>query len=445
MAARKSQAKGKQQAKGEQSAGGPRAEKFPEMVYQLAVARGVAHNLSQSAIAERLGLDQPRVSRLLRDNPFLVSASVDWTVPTGVSVDYLKQVTEILLEGPGIREALQKLSPYGKKLWVEIIHGERVYKVGSRGFDRRATQIISDLVGRSSTVGVAWDLGIKPYSTEIAGFVRRDFKKGDKPIRFIPLCGITSNGEEALIKSATVIAMRYHRLVNRNFAVDVPQLLNLNCIPLVHPVTGRRNRTSDGRPDSADVIKYLSAAFPDYRTIFGDMNGERPVKRSLVDQVDMIFTGCGTSSAEGEKLLDLLYPGKNVNIPGFTLAGRPLTKKQLLDEIVVGDIAGVLLPNRTSSNAAVNARNERITKRLNNRLATLRAEHLRGCCERVCRPKVKTRPGVVLISHGELNAPSVMAAVKQGLVSTLIIDHRLSKEILRLSTKGKDLIRNHLN
>ncbi len=423
----------KSNKKDEQTSDNLFTEKFPAVVYQLAVARGVVDKLSQSTIAERLGLDQPRVSRLLQDNPFLVPASVDWKFPAGVNEDYLKQTTDILLEGAEIRSVLQNLSPYGNKLWVEIIHGERVYTEGSRGFDRRATQTISSLIERSTMVGVAWDLGIRPFNTEIAGFVRRDFNKGDKPIRFIPLCGITSSSEEALIKSSTVIAMRYHRLINRNFDVDVPQLLNLNCIPLVHPVTGRGYRATDGRPDSADVIKYLSAAFPDYKTIFGEMNGEISAKKPLVDQVDMIFTGSGSSAAEGEKLLDLLYPGKNVNIPGFTIAGKPLSKKQLLDEIVVGDIAGVLLPNRTGVNGSVSARNERITNRLNNRLATLRAEHLRGCCERVCLRKVKTRPGVVLISHGELNAPSVIAAVEQGLVSTLIIDHRLSKEIVRIA------------
>lgn len=403
--------------------------KEKEIVLQLAIARGTIAGLKQKEIAKKLGVDPAKVSRLLQDNPFVIPATLDLEFPEDEDKEEILERSEFLLEGAEIKSALRQLSPFGKKLEIEILHGSRV-PTGSRGFDRRATQVISDLVSRSSLVGVAWDMGIKPYATEIPGFVRRDHKKGEKPIRFIPLCGITSSSEEALINSSTVIAMRYHRLINRHFDVDVPQLLNLNCIPLVHPVSQANGEyTRNGRPDSTQVIRYLKKAFPDYEKIYGDMSGKSNDEKPLIDKVDMIFTGCGNHRKDGSKLLDLLYPGKEAIIPGVTLNRKPLSKKTLLDQVIVGDIAGILLPD---DDAAEAAQHRRIVNQLNKRLATLRQDHLHACCVRACRSRAKVRPpGVVLIAHGELSARPVMKAVQHGLVSTLIIDHRLAKEIVR--------------
>jgi len=404
--------------------------KETKLVMKVAAAKGRIAGLTQTEIGKRLGIKQSAVSELLRDNPYVAPPTLDLDLPKGVDRADITERSDLLLEGGETKEILRSLSPYGKKMEIEIFGGKRVTPTGSRGFDRRATHLISDRIDRSSTVGVAWDMGIRPFDTTIPGFVQRDYLKEEKAIRFLPLCGITSNSQESLIKSSTVIAMRYHRLINRNFPVDVPQLLNLNFMPLVHPQTRvRKTYPKGGKPDSSDVVSYLSTAFPDYRIIFGNMDGTETTPAPLVDKVDMILTGIGNNKTEGKKLLDLLYPGRNALVPGIELEGQQLTKKRLLEEIVVGDLAGVLLPDTAGKHAA---RNKRITDTLNDRLATLRAEHLLNCCQRASDSRRKPRPpGVVLIAHGELSYRPVMAAVELGLVSCLIIDHRLSSEIKR--------------
>lgn len=402
-----------------------------KLLYEVAVARCITEGKKQAEIGELLKLSQASVSRLSTNNPHITKPRLEPVLPRSVKkADILRQVTT-LLNKRDARAYLEGLSPY-RNLKVDIVHGQPPPKnVAAVGFDPRFATLLSRLIKRSQLVGVAWELGIKPYADDIPGFVQRDYALKENPVRFIPLCGITADSDEALVKSSTAIAMRYHRLVNKNFPIHEPKLLNLNCIPLVHPevkiAPSSQPKADPWAPNSKEVIEYLRAAFPDYEQIFGKMTDRSGSTDALADNVDMIITGTGASANDTNNLLNKLYPGVDkIRIHSGPKQNRYLSKTQIREEVIVGDIAGVLLANLNSESAAFN---ETVVTYLNDRLATLRPMHLRGCCEHADSDLTNRVPGVVVLASGAYSTDCLIAAVKQGYVSRVIIDDDLARGI----------------
>ena len=403
------------------------------LLYEVAVAHCITEGKKQAEIIKLLGLNQTAVSRLSTNNPHITKPALEPVLPDGIDRDdFLRQV-DSLLHQRDVTTYLRELSLYDR-FSVDVIHGPPVaQKTGPDGFDPRFAPYISRLVDRARVVGVAWELGIKPYADNIPNFVSRNGNNGEEAIRFVPLCGITADSDEALVKSSTAIAMRFHRLVNKNFSVHEPKLLNLNCIPLVHPkrriAKSASTKSEPWAPDSIDVIEYLREAFPDYEEIFGSMTPAVEVKAqekdALINKVDMMLTGLGASAKETDNLLRKLYP-RTEKIRISDKPVRYLTRKQIRDEVIVGDIAGVLLANTQCANAAFN---ESVVNYLNNKLATLRPEHLVACCQRADNAMGQVLPGVVLLADGAVSVDCLIAAVKHGYVNHVVIDDELAQGI----------------
>ena len=136
-------------------------------------------------------------------------------------------------------------------------------------------------------------------------------------------------------------------------------------------------------------------------------------------------TGLGASAKETDNLLRKLYP-RTEKIRISDKPVRYLTRKQIRDEVIVGDIAGVLLANTQCANAAFN---ESVVNYLNNKLATLRPEHLVACCQRADNAMGQVLPGVVLLADGAVSVDCLIAAVKHGYVNHVVIDDELAQGI----------------
>lgn len=421
----------------------------------LAAAAAKLHlekKLNQTVIGKELGIHQTEVSRLLKKSDHVIT---NWSPspPTGMSKkEFLRQVDE-RLSTRVTRQILESISG-DEDFKVDIVYEPTRLGDAQTGFDPRVGAKLSRLIKRATLVGVAWDLDIKPYDDHISGFVTRARGKNQEPIQFIPLCGITEYGTDALIKSSTVVAMRYHRTVNKDFEGDkkCPKLLNLNCIPLVHPPPKKEsNSTLNWSPISEDVRCYIKDAFPDYEEIFGSMSNsfDRVDPAGLAFNVDMIISGIGETPLDSDRLLDFLYPNDekiSIKIPG--IKDRTIEKTRLKHEIIIGDIAGVLLPRTHNADTDFN---RKIVDHLNSRLATLRPVHLQRCRTKALKQnydfrnnianinrQAKTIPGVVVVAHGEDKCEALLSAIAEGYVSRVIIDDSLANAIEKLKDRYLD-------
>ena len=426
-----------------------------DLIMRAAVARLSREDLSQTVIAEMLDISQSQVSKYLKNNQFIKKIFTLDALPKGnIRDNILSQVDERLNHGH-VRPLLRALSrsPYLK---VDVVYREVSDAEEMNGFDPETGRRISRLLERANTVGVAWELDIAPpdrYEHASDFHVRDGTKRNCVPIHFVPLAGISVSSKDVLTKSSSVIAMKFDTIVNRNFKLeDRHKIYNLNCIPLIHSAVTKNRRSSyidTHLPDSEDVISYIEQTFTDYIDIFGALSGKSKSSKKIIDNVDTIFTGLG--SVEGSDIqttLDNLYPElrKGGKSGGKIDVVLPKGRERIeLDDLkanyIVGDIAGILLPR-----PGVNyARNIQVVEFLNNRLATLRSEHLVACHKRhmVAYDKKSSGAtsddppaGVVLIAKGAEKADAVICALAQGYVSRLIIDRPLEEE---LSNRAKNL------
>lgn len=419
-----------------------------DLIMRAAVARLSREDLSQTVIAEMLDISQSQVSKYLKDNQFIKKVFTLDSLPKGDVRDNVLSQVDARLNHGRIRPLLRALSrsPYFK---VDVVYREVSGTEEMKGFDPETGRRISRLLERASTVGVAWELDIAPpdwYEHTSDFHVRDGTKKNSVPIHFVPLAGISVSSKDVLTKSSSVIAMKFDTIVNRNFKLkDRYKVYNLNCIPLIHPAVIKNTRSSfinTHLPDSEDVISYIEQTFTDYIDIYGELSDKSQKSKKIIDSVDTIFTGLGTvEGSDIQATLDNLYPelrkgGKSEDKIDVVLpkGNERIGLDDLKANYILGDIAGILLP-RPGINYA---RNSQVVEILNNRLATLRSEHLVACHKRHMAAydkknsgKVSYDPpaGVVLIAKGAQKADAVICAVAQGYVSRLIIDRPLEEEL----------------
>ncbi|MGE3840286.1 MAG: hypothetical protein AB7I50_01740 [Vicinamibacterales bacterium] len=157
---------------------------------------------------------------------------------------------------------------------------------------------------------------------------------------------------------------------------------------------------SDQGDAVAKVLRtYVEYSSPAHRRIFkGD-----PTSPSLISKVDVLLTGAGTDVGFCHD--DLLQVG------GLTAPE--------LEQLIVGDVGGVLLPRSDSTAARVAS--------LNAMWTGLTERHLIDINERAQRTG---QAGVILVSLGRRRADVVLAAVLRGFCTELVIDHDLAAALV---------------
>ena len=154
-------------------------------------------------------------------------------------------------------------------------------------------------------------------------------------------------------------------------------------------------------PSEPSVIHWI----PEYRKLF---TGREP----LIQRVDALFT---TASSEGR--IFGLSQGVFEGVAREMLSLDP----SVIDEIVVGDLCGALIPKTPLSHEA----KEQI-RQLQSIWTGLHREHIISL---VKHAKKVNKPGVVLIAFGEHKKAVVSRALELGWVNTLLIDLALARAL----------------
>lgn len=405
-------------------------------VRDVAVTKLRSDGRTEKQIAGVLGIDQSTVNRILAKT---IHGSYTFTpqLPDGMQMSELTSRMDDLMNKGDFRQTLRAISK-NPLLMVDVaIHRKQHQQYSRDGFRPRTGQLISRLLDRSITgCGVTWGNEIRPWSTDIPGFVTR---KPDKPpISFIPMCGINEGGPEALSRSSTLIAMRYNQLVNKGYSDNVqkPKLYNLNGLPVMHPVFSDQLDSNGTKECRDEIRKYVRNTNPDSNVIFGEQGDHSG--RGLVYEVDTILTSVGGAGNHLLAHLNRWFPNQEKFELPHSIRKDPVSKQELCEEIAVGDIAGPLLPKPNKKLEL----NRKICHVINNNLATLKPEHLRHCHRRALRAhekfqrvegginRVPPAAGVVAIVSGLRDKDAMLSALSEGYITRVIMDYELEKELI---------------
>ncbi len=375
--------------------------------------------LSQSEIARRLSLGQATVSRLLRraveDLHCLETSERFVRIPT-ISDERMAEL-EQLLEHSDLADTLKGL-PTSNGLRLRTL---RVFSSGStdgspagidarqRTFGRAVAAYLPDRLRKSRLVGVAWG---SMLSRVIDGLVRLGHAwHADKESRvFIPVTAEPMQFARSEY-TASVLARRLHVLVNGEHE-QVRQQLSLTGVPAfipfdpTHLVPGAKKL----RPRQRDLLSRGLREFfvnnsPAYRTIF-------TAPDALIGKVDTLLTAAGPANrVMGFCNDDLLRSGH--------------LDRDELQQLVVGDIGGVLLTRPTPAKAA-----RPTVDRLRSMWTGISRDQLEAIARRAADEGEDT-PGVVLTTFGEARAEVVAEALTQGLCTELLIDDELAQCLKR--------------
>ena len=409
-------------------------------IREAAVAKMQSDSIPISQMAKILGVHRSTVSRDL-ERTTQGRYEFKPRPPAGMSKkEFDSRLDEMLNQG-AFRKTLRHIADNPLLMIDVAVERDSRKKYSNYGFMPRAGQLISRLIERANIVGVAWGSEIRPYSESIPGFAERNRREGQEPIQFLPLCGISESLEESLMRSSTVLATRYHKLVNHGYeeCENNPKLYNLNSLPIMHTVFSDKPLEDDEREKIDSVLKYISEVHSDYVAIYSNNNSK--TGKSLITKVDTIFTSVGGGGDSLQVHLDRWFSGETIGLWGNNIP-KTVSKKDVCEEIAAGDIAGILLPKPGPNED----QNRLICTALNSHLATLRPEHLKACRDRTL--EVHTRfqaqqkksansnnqtqhppAGVVAVVRGVPDITPLLVALSEGYVSRVIMDITMEKEL----------------
>jgi DNA-binding transcriptional regulator LsrR (DeoR family) len=170
-----------------------------------------------------------------------------------------------------------------------------------------------------------------------------------------------------------------------------------------------------GAENVATIRAYLASS-PSYQRIFGPV--EDP-KGPLIDRLDMVLTGIGSTSTS-EAAADPLY----LETVEAEAAKDSSMAEPTLQEAAIGNVAGWYLPKNVNNEAHC-----RVVERVNAHWFGIGFDSLRKCARRASSAR-PVRPGVVVVAAEPAKAEPVLAAVRAGIVSHLIVSRDLAEGLL---------------
>jgi DNA-binding transcriptional regulator LsrR (DeoR family) len=358
---------------------------------EAAYLRG-QYGMSQDEIAKVLGVNQPRVSRLLeRAKAMKCFEEVARFVRTPNISEERMEAIRALLAPPDLRAALDGVA----SATGVTVRNVRVLESGIRSdpteeqadaalrkFGRTAAGRIEELIRESHVFAVAWGrtLGL---ATEHLSESR--FHVDRQPILFVPVC---ADPRFPTRFSSTRLADDLNSVVNGGRG----ERLSLAGIP---DFFRRRFKGKN------QVIREFSEYHASYRRIFAS-------QRPLINRVDSILTGIGYAERPlGHRNQGLLTMGE-------------LSASELR-ELVVGDIGGVLIPR-----PGLNAGSRRRVENLNAMWTGIRLDHFTRIAKQAAR---SGKPGVIVVAIGRRKAETLAEIIRCGLANELIVDEDLSAHL----------------
>ena len=354
----------------------------------------------QARVAELLGVSQGEVSRLLRQARREGWLQVRCVLPPGA----LARIEQAVF--PAREQVRARLDHEADAHDAPRVRGVRVVAAGAgesadyderlRGFGRAAAARLQELFPAMRLAGVAWGRtiahvveGLRQLNPRPPGL--------PAPVQFVPLTGEPLAYPDPETSSSTLA----HRLIEVVSGGAAP-FVSLAAVPAFIPAKYSR----PGR----EVIRDFIAEIAGYRVIFARRDEQGRPQVPLADRLDTIVTAVGTVSTEvSGRLLD------------DRMEAEGITKEQLRRR-VIGDIGGVFLPREAR---------DPVVRGINERWTGVRLEHLARCA-RAAREASGERPppGVVVLAAGAVKAPVVLACVRAGLASELILDHELARALI---------------
>lgn len=378
-----------------------------KLIDMLAVAQLVARGTTQIEIARLLKLGQATVSRLADEARVkrYLREEVKFTPPTEIDGEILARV-EDRASPHSLRDKLTKfaVSHAIEEPTVHVFNsgGSNVEHIHLREFSRRAAALIEEFVLRTRSTGICWGQTMWNVVTELRNRRTVAPRPSDK-INIIPLSGEPLSGKPTKY-SSSILAAELGRVING----DGYDGTALSMVPAFVPAGPRFSIAEQ------EGIRKLITLVGAYSQIFVGVDSE-------VHHLDMILTSVGPASQPlGYGLGELLLAGDHVR----EHEGDPIEKaRRELQRIILGDIGGVCIPRaelKPNERAALDSLRERWTG--------IKLEHLASCASR-SRSSLGRKPGVVVVAVGAEKAEIICHVLKYGLISHLIIDHRLERAL----------------
>ncbi len=375
----------------------PKQFSFDERAQCAAYLRAT-HNMSQAEIGKVLGdLSQPQVSRLLAHAEQQHYLVIERRFAREMfDDDWLREI-EQLLNPPQLVDDLRR---YCTRAGVSLPR-LRTFESGPGNTDIRLHQRrarfgkmaagrIVELIQASRVVGVAWGRTIKSVLEGIQG---SHLPIGAAhPIEFAAVC-------------AELVSLAQSGHSSSMLASVLDGIFN------AHP---------DERPQLTAFPAYIPARYDDavrnsIRTYISDTAGYRRVfsgPEALIGRMDMLITSVGSANSPIHGSFDELVGAGEVDAAE-------------LRKMVLGDMAGILIPRRD-----LNAAQADLVNDLNEMSTGIRLEHVRAIAQRgFDHPNCA---GVVVLALRSERADVVLELVRQQLVNELIIDHAAARALQEL-------------
>lgn len=391
----------------------PRADLPPSLAVAKAALLAGVYKLSQADIAERLGVSQSTVSRLLDEatHQGLLVRTVAFPADLLEREPYQRLHAELLLN-ERLQLALRRASAMAfrrvvvtpTRYPVALIDpaadaSER--RLARQRFAAAAAPALAEATRSAQRIGVAWgstlagcihELGRQLASGAIPR--RRDEPIGDHGTagpRVVPLAGELSVSGGRADYGSTSLAHALHQALFPDGPTKPPPALTglLAFLPFV-------------REDVGGHIWHK--LHPEgHRAIFGD-----DTERGWIAGVDCIITGISDDGMPfGDRIEQLTQA-----------TGRPLAE---IRRAFVGDIGGVLMPNGSEGD---------LVELLAGMWTGVRRSDLEGVARAAAANA--SRPGVVSVAYGPRKARCLLQAVRRNLITTAIVDESLAEAVLAL-------------
>jgi DNA-binding transcriptional regulator LsrR (DeoR family) len=376
----------------------------------------------QEDIARILGLSQATVSRLLKEatEEGYIEREIRFVQKDDINESRMAEIQRrISHKDKELEDKLDRIARGSEYKPYPEIRGPILRVFSSEGkdtptlrwddrlkeFSRQAAPYVKELLLRPSLCGTSWGLTLHGVISALQDLLV-SAPRMSKPIQMIPLSGeLLSEMPSSQIRSrfsASNLAARLERLLNG----DNANTLSLGSVPAFIP-EGFSKSEEAGVRKLIDIVKA-------HELIFGSPSTRKSSQIPLVDKLDMVLTSMGASDHPLGFGRGSLLPADLVDLQNQNL--------------VLGDIAGVCIPHPKYSK-----RTPTKLANVNERWTGVGKKHLEACAQRAASSKSeKEHPGVVVVAFGELKAACALEAIKQGLISVLIIDERLKQELEKL-------------
>lgn len=378
---------------------GPPGHLPPDLIPYAVAKLRAEDDLSQVEIAQRLGLSQGYVSKLLTE---LTDQKVIARV-TVVSASFREsprwqQMLDLFENGAAARAALQALSPYRSRFRLELARPD---VNEADGFARAAAPLVHQLLLGVTRLGISCGTTIAAINRELNPLLPTLKNR----LRVVPIVGEPthlSNVDQSAENSATNMAEALRAALGTLNGAE----------PVLRGVAAYIPRKRRG-----EIMEFFHSV-PGYRVIFGcDQKHAEPPE---IDRLDCVITGAGIVSSANPKLRGTLIKERlaQENLQADEQNLSPAT----LERLVYGDLAGILIPRPKLDRSGSN-----LIRSLNEGLTGLRRAHL----ERICQlADGASSPGVILIAYGQQKIELIREIIRQGLVSTLVTTRDCARDLI---------------